>query len=66
MKPFFTAFAFCATASLLLLQHTHAQTKTNSTLQAPPAHIKIDGDLKEWGDSLQFYNTEKKTELCLS
>ncbi|OKS89552.1 hypothetical protein [Mucilaginibacter polytrichastri] len=66
MKPYFTAFAFCAVASLTLPQHTHAQTKNTSTLTAPPTEIKIDGDLKEWGDSLRYYNTEKKLNYALA
>lgn len=40
--------------------HLSAQSKTQNTLQAPPAHIYVDGDLKDWGDSLHYYNDDKK------
>ena len=36
-----------------------AQDVKTLTLSAPPQNIIIDGDAKEWGDSLRYYNTEK-------
>jgi len=42
---------------LLTVNTSNAQSKTTPTLQPPPAKIEIDGDAKEWGDSLHYYNT---------
>ncbi|HWZ16716.1 MAG TPA: hypothetical protein VNW95_15860 [Mucilaginibacter sp.] len=38
----------------------------SGTLHAPPAHLVIDGDAKEWGDSLRYYNAEKKINYSLA
>jgi len=35
-------------------------------LAPPPANIAIDGEIKEWGDSLRYYNTEKHINYSLS
>jgi len=35
-------------------------------MQAPPAKIVIDGDVKEWGDSLRYYNAEKKINYAIA
>lgn len=44
-----------------------AQSKNNNTtLQAPPSAVKIDGKLGEWGDSLRYYNEEKKLNYTLA
>src|ERR1700739_4386842 len=37
-----------------------------NTLQQPPANIKVDGDLKDWGDSLRYYNADKKLYFSLA
>ncbi|WP_183564450.1 hypothetical protein [Mucilaginibacter sp. SP1R1] len=37
-----------------------------TTLQAPATTINIDGDLKDWGDSLRYYNDEKKFHYTLA
>jgi hypothetical protein len=36
------------------------------TLTAPPANISIDGDIKEWGDSLRYYNAEKHLNYSIA
>jgi YD repeat-containing protein len=41
-------------------------SKTAGTLQPPPPKIVIDGDLKEWGDSLRYYNAEKKLNYAIA
>jgi hypothetical protein len=52
---------------LLLVLAVSAQSKTNNTtLQQPPATIKIDGKLDDWGDSLRYYNEEKKLNYTLA
>jgi hypothetical protein len=44
-----------------------AQNKpAQNTLQPPPAGITVDGDLKEWGDSLRYYNEDKKIYYSLA
>jgi hypothetical protein len=57
------------TIMALLLQITlaAAQPKTAAnTLAPPPTDIKIDGSLQEWGDSLRYYNEEKKLNFTLA
>ncbi len=66
MKPYFPALSFCAAAGLLLSLHSQAQTKALNTLKPPPADIKIDGDLKDWGDSLRYFNADKKIYYTLA
>lgn len=52
--------------ALLLNVAVQAQSKTTSALQAPPAGITIDGDIKEWGDSLRYYDAEQKINYSLA
>jgi|EP01037_Dinobryon_pediforme_P015114 YD repeat-containing protein len=40
--------------------------KQITVLQAPPSHITIDGDIKEWGDSLRYYNAEKRINYSIA
>jgi len=42
-----------------------AQDKTG-TLLPPPPRIAVDGDIKEWGDSLRYYNTEKHLNYAIA
>ena len=35
-------------------------------LQAPPPNVVIDGDSKEWGDSLRYYNAAKHLNFALA
>jgi uncharacterized membrane protein YgcG len=58
----------CIIASLFTVIIARAQGPKNSqtTLQAPPGTIKVDGDPKEWGDSLRYYNQEKKFNYALA
>lgn len=42
-----------------------AQDKT-ATLLPPPAKISIDGDIKDWGDSLRYYNAEKHLNYAIA
>lgn len=44
----------------------YAQKPAQNTLQPPPAGITVDGDLKEWGDSLRYYNEDKKIYYSLA
>jgi YD repeat-containing protein len=45
---------------------TFAQDTKTLTLPAPPKNIAIDGDIKEWGDSLRYYNTEKHINYAIA
>lgn len=58
---------YCLAAALLcgIAGKSFSQSKTE-TLQAPPSKIVIDGDLKDWGDSLRYYNTEKKINYAIA
>jgi hypothetical protein len=39
----------------------HAQNKNvQNKLQPPPSNITVDGDLKDWGDTLRYYNQDKQ------
>lgn len=45
----------------------NAQSKSNlKTLKAPPHQIVVDGNLKDWGDSLNYTNESKKVNYGLS
>jgi len=65
MKKVHPAFALALAAQLLTAHHSSAQNTKNS-LQGPPTNINVDGDLKEWGDSLCYYNDEKKLNYALA
>jgi hypothetical protein len=41
-------------------------SKTIGNLQPPPTNVVIDGNLSEWGDSLQYLNDEKKIPYTLA
>jgi hypothetical protein len=62
MRPFLISIIMLTAFSLCNAQSQPAQAK----LQAPPANIIIDGDIKEWGDSLRYYNAEKKINYSLA
>ncbi|MDB4902674.1 MAG: hypothetical protein JWQ63_1955 [Mucilaginibacter sp.] len=65
LPPYLT---YSIISQLLAISICNAQTNksTLSTLQAPPQSIAIDGDIKEWGDSLRYYNTEKKINYSVA
>jgi YD repeat-containing protein len=56
-----TAFLLSA-----LMNTGFAQDTKTLTLSAPPKNIAIDGDTKEWGDSLRYYNTEKHINYAIA
>jgi YD repeat-containing protein len=66
MNKHFFYFALIA-CQLSGISFGKAQVKSGGgTLPAPPANLVIDGDIKEWGDSLRFYNAEKKMNYSLA
>jgi uncharacterized membrane protein YgcG len=59
-------FGICM-IQLTIVSLSYAQNKTaQNTLQPPPANITVDGDIKEWGDSLRYYNAEKQLNYALA
>ena len=56
------SFAFIIQLSALSL----ANAQKAATLLPPPKNIAIDGDIKEWGDSLRYYNTEKQINYAIA
>jgi uncharacterized membrane protein YgcG len=65
LPPYLT---YSIISQLLAISICNAQSNksTLSTLQAPPQNIAIDGDIKEWGDSLRYYNTEKHINYSIA
>ena len=63
MKAYIPCIAFS-----LLIQATALRLSAQSitTLQAPPANIKVDGSIKEWGDSLRYFNAEKRINYSVA
>jgi YD repeat-containing protein len=67
MKSFFPCLAFVVICQSSAINICSAQSdKTPATLQAPPPKIAVDGDIKEWGDSLRYYNSEKKINYSIA
>ncbi len=67
MKKYFPCLAI-AISLVTSVTISHAQSSKDPiiTLQAPPQKIVIDGDIKEWGDSLSYYNAEKALNFSLA
>lgn len=54
-------------AALALPLTSFSQSKNDKlSLQPPPANLVIDGDMKEWGDSLRYFNQEKKLNYSIA
>jgi hypothetical protein len=68
MKKIATCIIIPLAAQLFTATIVNAQAAKTSqnTLQPPPNAIKIDGDLKDWGDSLRYFNEEKKLNYALA
>jgi YD repeat-containing protein len=62
MKTIFAGLALFI-SQCLVFSVANAQS---GVLQAPPQNLVIDGDAKEWGDSLRYYNAEKKINFSLA
>ncbi|HVW96673.1 MAG TPA: hypothetical protein VHA56_11955 [Mucilaginibacter sp.] len=50
-----TIFTLFVSTNLL-----HAQSSATTTLAAPPKNISVDGSVKEWGDSLSYFNPKMR------
>ena len=62
---------FCSAFTIILFTSNNicvAQTGKQfiTTLKPPPTHIVIDGYITEWGDSLRYYNAEKKINYSIA
>ncbi|MGZ3812881.1 MAG: hypothetical protein ACXVJN_14125 [Mucilaginibacter sp.] len=67
MKNQFTQWICICTMQLAAISVSFAQSKpTPNILQQPPSNVVIDGDLKEWGDSLRYYNQDNKINYSLA
>ncbi len=67
MKSIFPCLACAFISQLLAINICSAQSdKIEGTLQPPPPKIAVDGDIKEWGDSLRYYNAEKKLNYAIA
>jgi len=65
MKAFVPYFAFSLLAQLCT-GNGYAQTTPTAALQAPPKNVVVDGSIKEWGDSLRYYNAEKRINYAVA
>jgi uncharacterized membrane protein YgcG len=52
--------------TLLISSICSAQSGPQLTLKAPPAKIVIDGDIREWGDSLTYYSPEERLNYMIA
>ncbi|WPU93475.1 hypothetical protein SNE25_29600 [Mucilaginibacter sabulilitoris] len=68
MKKAFYCFIFTPAFLLCLVTAVNAQSaKTDqTTLKAPAGAIAVDGSLKDWGDTLRYFNDEKKIGYTLA
>src|ERR1700743_3750947 len=68
MKPYFTRISLAAVLQITVALVCRAQSPNPAipTLQAPAAKIVIDGDVKDWGDSLKYYNKENKIDYAIT
>jgi len=67
MKSFCPRLCCICLVQLSVIGFCKAQTKSvQNILQAPPANIAIDGNLKEWGDSLRYFNADKQINYSLA
>jgi hypothetical protein len=52
--------------SAVLVCRAQASKPASNSLQPPPPNIVIDGDAKEWGDSLRYFNADKNISFSLA
>jgi hypothetical protein len=70
MKILCTRVVMAAAAiQLFAISASNAQSPKSTTipsLSAPPASVVVDGDAKEWGDTLRYYDKENKISYTLA
>lgn len=59
-------FLYTALIQLFATTLINAQPSKTGALQPPPPNIVVDGNAKEWGDSLRYYNAEKKFNYSIA
>ncbi len=65
MKKISTRIIIPLAVQLFAVSIAGAQASKN-ILQLPPPTIKVDGSMKDWGDSLRYFNDEKKLNYALA
>src|ERR1700744_3894047 len=65
MKKIYTQLLGIAGLSIVAVGVCNAQA-TTLALKAPAKDVTVDGLITEWGDSLSYYNTEKKIRYSIS
>jgi len=67
MKKVYSSL-LCAAISAMVVQVSHAQAPAPGavTLKAPAGAVTVDGTTQEWGDSLSYYNADKKIHYTLA
>lgn len=66
MKKISRYFAGIITLQLIATVICHAQTSPNLNLKTPPKNVAIDGNIKEWGDSLSYYSPEERINYMIA
>ena len=66
MKRFPFYITGILTIQLLASMVCHAQTDVNLRLQPPAPHLAVDGDIRDWGDSLKFYSPEEHINYMMA
>ncbi|HEY0245020.1 MAG TPA: hypothetical protein VGC01_05615 [Mucilaginibacter sp.] len=68
MKNLHYSLICLISAQLFSVSIANAQTPTAnpSVLKMPPSAITVDADLKDWGDSLQYYNAENNVRYTIA
>ena len=67
MKTLFIPLLCIGALQMYVSTPVFAQNKAlTNQLQPPPANIVVDGDLKDWGDSLRYYNQDKQLNYSLA
>jgi YD repeat-containing protein len=68
MKNLYYSLICILIVQLFSVKTSTAQTAASdpSVLKVPPSAITIDADLKDWGDSLQYYNADNNVRYTIS
>ena len=61
-----TLYILCTYSLLLLIGSASYAQEPTFSLKSPTNTINIDGDSKDWGDSLAYFNAEKKLHYALA
>jgi hypothetical protein len=66
MKKFRYIFFAASFLQICFSIQTKAQKTDPAASKAPALKIVVDGDLKDWGDSLQYYNSDNNVHYAFS